>query len=123
MRKEAWIFTQADYEKVREATGYGWLGDLPATKDDASNAKKIALSMGIPEHHITHITDQTVSYHNKFFRDKMTELRDRNTHGKRSFLMVYVSGHGIWDQRQHYVLNVGDEVNMVGIELKLRALA
>ena len=79
--------------------------------------------MGIPEPNIMHITDQTVSYHNKFFRDKMIELRDRNTHGKRSFLMVYVSGHGIWDQRQHYVLNVGDEVNMVGIELKLRALA
>ena len=37
--------------------------------------------------------------------------------------MVYVAGHGIWENRQNYVLNVDEEVNMLGIELKLRAIA
>ena len=123
MHKEAWIFTQANYEKVKQKTGYQWLGNLPATKDDAANAKMIAMGMGILEPNIFHITDKDVSYHKSFFQKKMIELRDRNIHGKRSFLMVYVSGHGVWDNRQHYVLNVDTEVNMISIERLLRAIA
>ena len=52
VHKECWIFYEPEYEILRSAPGNEMLGDLPATANDAVNAKRIALRMGIPEANI-----------------------------------------------------------------------
>ena len=98
------------------------LADLPATKNDAVNAKKIALRLGIPEQNIKFFTKQTAADFDKVFADAKKRFITKNTGEKRSFLMVYVAGHGVCDQMQYFVLN-NKENNVIAIEDKLRSLA
>ena len=57
--KECWVFHEADYADVRSMEGNEALADLPATSQDAVNAKKIALRLGIPEQNIKFFTRQS----------------------------------------------------------------
>lgn len=49
VHKECWIFHQADYSKLRKLKGCEKLVDLPTTKEDSKDARKIAMGMGIKE--------------------------------------------------------------------------
>ena len=122
MHKECWLVYQNDYSIVRKATGYEKLGDLPATERDAENAKKIAMSMGVPEGNIKVFNNATLKSLTKVFRQTTLALASKNVDGKRSFLLVYCAGHGVSDQMQHFVLNDATE-NVINIEERLRALA
>ena len=98
------------------------LADLPHTANDAVNAKKIALRLGIPEQNIKFYTKQTEEKVKKLFADAKKRFITTNSGEKRSFLMVYVAGHGVCDQMQYFVLNNQDN-NIIAIEDKLRSLA
>ena len=98
------------------------LEDLPATERDAENAKKIAMSMGIPEANIKTFNNATVQSLTKYFRQTGLALGSKNVDGKRSFMLVYCAGHGVCDQMQHFVLNDAKE-NVINIEERLRSLA
>ena len=122
VHKECWIFFEPEYEILRSAPGNEKLGDLPATTTDAADAKRIALRMGVPEANIKHFTKMTTKSIQQVFRDGTRTFLNRAVGGKRSFLLVYVAGHGVSDQMQYYVLNDAEH-NLVNVEEKLRSLA
>ena len=47
VHKECWIFYEPAYETIRTMKGNECLTDLPATIEDAANAKIIAMCIGI----------------------------------------------------------------------------
>ena len=105
--KECWVFYQDDYSVVRGLGGGSEvLGDIVTAPDDAANAKKIAARFGVPEQNIKLYTNQTQKDINKVFKDATRRLtKINNKEDKRSFVVCYVSGHGVAGQMQEYVLN------------------
>ena len=122
VHKECWIFYEPEYEILRSAPGNEMLGDLPATSNDAVNAKRIALRMGIPEANIHQYTKMTTKAIQQVFRNGTRTFLNKSVDGKRTFLLVYVAGHGVCDQMQYFVLNDAEH-NLVNIEEKLRTLS
>ena len=120
--KECWIFHESDYKIVSTLPGLEKLGDLPNTKNDAVNAKRMALRMGILEANIKDFTGMSINAIKNVFRDGLADFILKNKDGKRSFLLVYVAGHGVCDQMQNFVLN-DPEHNLCNIEEKLRSLS
>ena len=99
------MFHEADYAVCRSMAGNEALVDLHQTSNDAKNAKKIALKLGIPEQNIKFFNKQDEAGINKLFEEAKRRFISINTGDKRSFLMVYVAGHGVCDQMQYFVLN------------------
>jgi hypothetical protein len=99
--KHCWVIHEAEYDKTRSLEGNSGLGDLPATLDDAQNAKKIARKFGVPEKNIVFLNKTTVSSFKTFTRKAVAKFTANSTQGNgngRTFLMVYVAGHGVADQ-------------------------
>jgi len=116
------VFYEPEYEIVRTMEGNECLADLPATIQDAANAKNIAMRMGVPEQNIKLFTKQTVKSIQQVFRDAMRNFLNNAQGGKRTFLMVYVAGHGVCDQMQYFVINDAEH-NLIPMEDKLRSLS
>jgi hypothetical protein len=122
VHKECWVFYEAEYENLRTLPGNESLNDLPATVNDAANAKNIAKAMGIEDKNIKLFNKSTVKSIQSTFREAMRVFMNHGQGDKRSFLMVYCAGHGVCDQMQYFVVDDIDH-NLVPIEDKLRSLA
>ena len=66
-----WIIQDDDYSQLREATGCDKFLDLPATRTDVEEIKKLALLIGISKENIFHFHGSDKKALNKYY----TELK------------------------------------------------
>ena len=118
--KTAVIIHQKNYELLR--LHYPKLfQDLPATEQDAINARKLAHGFNIPDEEIIFIEDKPITEIKKILWDIARRFKALGLKGERTFLFVYCAGHGVADQRQYIVLN-GTSGNLYPIEAELRSI-
>ena len=101
--KKAIVIHQENYNLTRLVEkGFD---DLPTTRRDASYAAQIARGFGISDSDITYIEDMPNYSMNQTFDNLKKEFFELAEEGKRTFLLVYATGHGVVDQQQYMVLN------------------
>lgn len=102
------------------------LGNLDQADEDAENARKTALKMGIPNdkiHMLTNKGSKEINAHIKKVTERLKRAAIENKRdGTESLLFIYCAGHGCADQQQHFVLS--EERNqLIPIEAKARLIA
>ena len=102
---ECWIIYQDDYATLRSKPDFKTLGDLPEVINDAIKARTIALGANIPALNITTLPNLTKKSFDQMYKQWFKTFMLRTKAGERSFLLVYVAGHGVADMQQYFVLN------------------
>jgi hypothetical protein len=76
------------------------LGDLPATVQDADNAEKMALRLGVKMENVKRLTKTSVDDFKKFTKaavGRFAANSAKNGGKGKTFLFVYMAGHGVSD--------------------------
>ena len=93
--RRALIIYQDDYSLTKLV--HSEFGNLPATNQDKQLATQIAHGFGIADQAITYMNSMHVREMNDRINVMKNEFKALGMKGKRSFLFVYVAGHGVAD--------------------------
>ena len=89
---------------------------MRATKDDAKVATYHARGFGIEDEDIIYIEDMTITEIDKIVMEIKKSFLELANKRKRSFLYVYVAGHGCVDNQKQLLTLNGTSGNLYAIE-------
>ena len=119
-----WIIIDKDYEELRKIEGCEKLGDLNATKSDATHIVDFARGVGVPDENIWRYDGTNLETVKAKYNEILKKTKELTALGEEHTLFVYVGGHGIsHNEKQLYLFNTDDKHKaFFPIEQKLRYL-